>query len=125
MKIFGEQIIVGRILTLTTCLFIIFLTLKISDKLNFSKKYQKIIAFLSVISFGFPLINNVSILAWVSVLISLLLIYSFYVWLENQKQYKYLFLIGVSLFLSFFVKQNLGIYFLTKKDKNKIGRAHV
>src|SRR5258708_30521773 len=36
LKIFDEQIIVVRVLTLTTFLFIIFLTLKISDNLNFS-----------------------------------------------------------------------------------------
>lgn len=111
LKVFGEQIIIGRILTLSICLLILLITLKISDKLKFSKFYQKLLVFLSVVSFGFPLINNPSTLAWISVLISLFLVYFSILWLGNQRLRKYLFLVGLSLFLFFFVKQNLGIYF--------------
>lgn len=104
LKIFGEQILVGRFLTLFICLCILFLELKVSEKLGLSKIYQKIIIFLATISFGFPLINNVSLLAWISVLFSLLIVFSFI-------SKKYIFL-GVFLSLLLLTKQNLGLYLL-------------
>ncbi len=110
-KIFGEQIIVGRFLTLFICLGILITTLKITDKFNFSYLRQRLLVFLSVISFGFPLINNMSLLAWISVLISLLVIYSYILWFEEKKM-KHLVLMSIFLSLLFLFKQNLGIYFL-------------
>lgn len=103
MRIFGEQVIVGRIITLFICLGILYLTFITLDKFKVDTKF-KILSFLAISSFGFPLINNVSLLAWPSVLFSLLIVLFF---LDR----KYLYL-GISLSLLLLVKQNLGLYFL-------------
>ena len=110
LKIFGEQIIVGRFLTLVICLAILFLIFRIADKLNFLKTYEKILIFLIAISFGFSLINNPGILAWPAVFSSLLLVYFFSSWLKDKKIIN-LIPLGFSLALIFAIKQHLGIYF--------------
>ncbi|MEK7060902.1 MAG: glycosyltransferase family 39 protein [Patescibacteria group bacterium] len=110
LKIFGEQIVVGRLLTLFICLCILFLTLKISEKLGFSRLHQKFLVFAAVVSFGFPLINNPSTLAWIIVFASLLLVYSYIIWFKNQNT-KHLLLLGLFLGLCLAIKQNLGLYF--------------
>lgn len=109
-KVFGEQIIVGRLLTLFISLLILFFNLKIADKF-LPKTHQKILVSLITISFGFPLINNPGILAWISVLSSLILVYLFIRWFDDQNSVRSLTLIGISLALILFIKQNLGIYF--------------
>lgn len=109
-KIFGDQVIIGRLLTLFICLVILFFELKISERFGFIKIYQKLLIFISTIAFGFPLINNPSILAWISVVLSLGLIYSYLFWYEKQNL-KRLFIISLCLTLIFFTKQNLGLYF--------------
>lgn len=101
-KLFGTSIITGRILTVIICLGIGYLTLLIMDKFKSDLKF-KILSLLSVASFGFPLINNMSLLAWPSVLLSLLAILFFI-----DKKF---ILLGVILSLLLFTKQNLGIYF--------------
>lgn len=111
LKVFGEQILVGRFFTLFICLCILFLELKISEKLGLSKIYQKVLIFLTTISFGFPLINNPATLAWIIIFASLLLSYSYILWFKNQN-IKYLLLIGLYLGLCLFIKQNIGLYFL-------------
>lgn len=102
-KIFGSSVIIGRYLTLVICLLIIFLTFLILDKLKVKSNGIKILSFFSITSFGFPLINNPSTLAWAIVLISLGLIYSY-----TSKKF---ILVGIFLSLTLFFKQNLGLYF--------------
>ncbi len=101
-KLFGASILTGRILTVIICLGIGYLTLLIMDRFKSDLKL-KILSLLAVASFGFPLINNMSLLAWPSVLLSLLAVLFF---IEK----KYVFL-GIVLSLMLFTKQNLGIYF--------------
>lgn len=112
LKIFGEQILVGRILTLLTALVILFLEFRILAKLCTNGVKEKIIVFLTTVSFGFPLINNPAMLAWISVLSFLLLVYSFLLWESNQKKVINSIFVGLSLALILLIKQNLGLYFL-------------
>lgn len=107
-KIFGEKIIVERIFTLILCSGVIFLNLRITEKLGIKNFKLKFLVFLSLVSFGFPLINNPSTLAWASILSVSILIYTVINWLIKKKN---LFLIGISLAILFSLKQNLGIYF--------------
>lgn len=101
-KIFGPSVLIGRILTFIFCLGIAFLSLQILDKFKASLKL-KILAMSSVAAFGFPLINSMAILAWVSVFLSLFAVLNFI-----NKKY---ILLGITLSLILFTKQNLGIYF--------------
>lgn len=114
-KLFGVQVLVGKVLTLFICLGILFTVLKLLKKLKQDSFKTKTIATLALVSFGFPLINNPSILAWISVLFALLIVF-FYTFLLQKKYRKSsqiaLFLLGISLALSFLTKQNLGLYFL-------------
>ncbi len=103
-KIFGTSIISGRFLTLFICVGIVFLTLLILDKLKITSLKFKVLSLLAIVSFGFPLINNMSLLAWISVLLSLGLVLAYI-----DKKY---ILLGAILSLLLFTKQNLGIYFL-------------
>lgn len=112
LKIFGEQILVGRILTLIIALINLFLGFRILAKLGTHGVKEKIIVFLATISFGFPLINNPAMLAWISILSFLLLVYSFLLWQSNQGKIRNTIFIGLSLALILFMKQNLGLYFL-------------
>ncbi|HZQ29515.1 MAG TPA: hypothetical protein VFA93_00320 [Patescibacteria group bacterium] len=107
-KVVGEEIIVERILTLFLCLSILFLNLKLVEKLGIRSIKLKILVFLSIISFGFPLINNPSILAWISVFVVMLLNYAIVYWLKKDKN---IVLVGLCLALLFALKQNLGVYF--------------
>lgn len=102
-KIFGASIITGRILTLIICLGIEYSALLILDRFKVDLKF-KILSLLAISSFGFPLINNMSLLAWPSVLFSLLAVLFFI-----DKKF---ILLGIVLSLLLFTKQNLGIYFL-------------
>lgn len=101
-KILGTSVLTGRILTLIICLGIIYLTLKLFDKYKLNLRL-KILAFLSVLAFGFPLINNMSLLAWPIVFLVLLIVLFFI-----EKRYVFL---GIALSLILFTKQNIGIYF--------------
>lgn len=101
-KLFGVSVLTGRVLTILICLGIAYLSLKLLDKFKIKFKL-KLIAFLGVISFGFPLINNISLLAWPSVFLTLLSVIFFI-----NKKYSFL---GIILSLLLFTKQNLGIYF--------------
>lgn len=101
-KLFGVSVLIGRVLTLLICLGIVYLSLKLLDKFKVEFKL-KLIAFLGVIAFGFPLINNMSLLAWPIIFLTLLMVLLF---IER----KYLWL-GIILSLILFTKQNIGIYF--------------
>ena len=108
-KIFGISILTGRYLTLLICLVNLFLTFKILNRYGLGNIKYKVISFFAVISFGFPLIN-IMILAWISVMLVLFIIYFYLMWLEDKNS-KWLFLQGIFLALLLFSKQNLGIYF--------------
>ncbi len=123
-KIFGERIIAERIFTLVLCLGILCMNLKIIELLGVKDYKIKILVFLSTISFGFPLINNPSTLAWISVFVVSILIYSVIRWSIHRKK---LVLVGILLAVLFSLKQNLGIYFFVLTNifvvfnsKNKI-----
>lgn len=100
-KILGTSIITGRILTYILCLGIGLLTLLILDRFKAGLKL-KILSLAAIVAFGFPLINNMALLAWPSVFLSLLAVLVFI-------DKKYIFL-GFVLSLLLFTKQNLGIY---------------
>lgn len=102
-KVLGASILTGRFLTLFICLGIIYITILILNNLNADSKL-KILSVFAIVSFGFPLINNMALLAWISVFLSLCVVYAFI----NKK---YL-LLAIFLSLLLFTKQNLGIYFL-------------
>lgn len=110
-KLFGEQIITERILVLFICLLNIFIILKLGEKFSLSGYLSKTLFLLASVSFGFPLINNSSLLAWISVLISLVTTYFLVEWYEGRT-FKSLILFSSFVTLMFFVKQNLGLYFL-------------
>lgn len=101
-KLFGTSILTGRILTLVICIGIVYLSLILLDKFKIEFRL-KLISFLAIIAFGFPLINNMSLLAWPIVFLTLLMvlffIYKKYIWL------------GIVLSLLLLTKQNIGIYF--------------
>lgn len=101
-KIFGVSILTGRILTFIFSLGIAWLVLLIVDRFKVGIRL-KILSVGSIMAFGFPLINNPSLLAWVSVFLSLLAVLFFV-----RKKY---ILLGIVLSLILFTKQNLGIYF--------------
>ena len=118
-KVFGVSVLTGRVLTLILCLGIGMLTLLILDRFKVELKL-KLLSLAAVAAFGFPLINNMALLAWQSVLLMLLAVLFF-------MDKKYIFL-GLALSLLLFTKQNLGIYFfvvtnifllLNSKDKLK------
>lgn len=101
-KLFGTSILTGRILTVIICLGIGYLTLVILDRFKSDLKL-KIASLFATASFGYPLINNMSLIAWPSVFLSLLLVLLF-----TDKKY---ILLGIVLSIILFTKQNLGIYF--------------
>lgn len=101
-KILGTSVLAGRILTFVFSLGIVWLALLIVDRFKADIRL-KILSIGSIMAFGFPLINNPSLLAWASVFLSLLIVFFFL-----QKKY---ILLGIVLSLILFTKQNLGIYF--------------
>ena len=108
-KIFGPSIIVGRILTVLLCLLIVGVLFLILNKLKV-KLWIIFLAFLSLISFGYPLINIPNIV-WLNVLLSLLLILVFIYWLEKHRL-SHIIILGILLALSVSAKQNLGLAFV-------------
>lgn len=108
-KIFGPSIIVGRILTVSLCLLIVGVLFLILNKLKV-KLWIIFLAFLSLISFGYPLINIPNIV-WLNVLLSLLLILVFIYWLEKHRL-SHIIILGILLALSVSAKQNLGLAFV-------------
>ena len=112
-KIFGLSILVGRFLSLFICLFIIFFTFLILNKLKLTSYRIIFLSFLGIISFGYPLLN-IPIIVWSVVLVSLMLVLTNIYWLEldNWKNYILLFIIGFLLALSLSLRQNLGLAFI-------------
>lgn len=111
-KIFGTYIMVGRILTMSICLIIIFLTLVILKKFSIPSIKLTIFSLLIMISFGYPLIN-IPVVVWINVVLYQLLSITLISWFEAKAEfyfeYKYLLVIGILLAVSLFLKQNLGI----------------
>lgn len=132
-KIFGLSILAGRFLNLFTCVMIIITSFLVLNKLK-NTSYKKILlVFLSLISFGYPLINIANII-WVNVLLALLLVLAYISWLSSNK-YRFLIIMGFLLALSISFKQNIGLVLvilytpllafakkeiLTEKVKNQI-----
>ena len=109
-KIFGPSILVGRFLSLFTCLLIILVTFAILNKLKINSYKIILLSFLSLISFGYPLINIPNI-AWMNVLATtvFMLVYVYWISSNNVEQYIFLILMGLLLVLSLSLKQNFGI----------------
>ena len=109
-KIFGPSILVGRFLSLFTCLLIILVTFAILNKLKINSYKIILLFFLSLISFGYPLINIPNI-AWMNVFATtvFMLVYVYWISSNNVEQYIFLILMGLLLVLSLSLKQNFGI----------------
>ncbi len=112
-KIFGPSILVGRFLSLSICILIIFFTFIILNKLKLTSYRIILLSFLGIISFGYPLLN-IPTIVWSVVLVSQMLVLANIYWLEldNWKNYIPLFMIGFLLALSLSLRQNLGLAFI-------------
>ncbi len=106
-EIFGPSILVGRFLSLFIGISIIISTFLILNKLKINSYKITLLTFLSLVSFGYPLINIPNVV-WVNVLLALLLILTYVFWLSNNK-YRFLFIMGILLALSISFKQNMGL----------------
>jgi len=107
-KIFGPSILIGRLFAVFICVLIIAIVFLILNKLKVSLGVI-IISFLSLVSFGYPLINIPNIM-WANVLLAFLLVVIYFFWL-SQGSYRYLLMIGILLALSLSFKQNFGVAF--------------
>lgn len=107
-KIFGPSILIGRLFAVFICLLIIATAFLILNKLKASLGII-IISFLSLVSFGYPLINIPNIM-WANVLLAFLLVLIYIYWLP-QRKYRYIITIGILLALSLSFKQNFGVAF--------------
>lgn len=112
-KIFGPSILVGRFLSLSICILIIFFTFIILNKLKLTTYKIILLSFLGIISLGYPLLN-IPTIVWSVVLVSLMLVLINIYWLEldNWKHYIHLFIIGFLLAISLSLRQNLGLAFI-------------
>lgn len=109
-KIFGVFILTGRYLNLIFCLFIIGSIFYLLNLLKIKSKKIIALVFLSVISFGYPLINIPSIM-WPTVLISILLVIFAILFFQNKNN-RYLFFSGVLIALLFSLKQNFAVFYV-------------
>ncbi|MEK7551603.1 MAG: hypothetical protein AAB532_03305 [Patescibacteria group bacterium] len=109
-KLFGLTIYFGRFLSLIFCLSIIVSIFYLLNLLKIKSKKIIILVFLSIISFGYPLLN-IPNLMWPTVFISILLIISFVLYLKN-KDNRFLFSLGILIALLFLLKQNFALYYL-------------
>lgn len=111
-KLFGTQIIVGRIVTMVIALLILFATLFLLDVLRINSLGLKLAATVILVAFGFPLFN-IPIDVWPCILLTVGMMISFVMWYQNtQKAWVYALMLGIVLALMLFVKQNLGLGFL-------------
>jgi hypothetical protein len=106
-KIFGPSILVGRFLSLFIGISIIIVAFFILNKLKINSYKIVVLSFLSLVSFGYPLINIPNVV-WANVLLAFLLVLIYIFWLSNNR-YRFLFLIGILLALSISCKQNIGL----------------
>lgn len=109
-KIFGTFILTGRYLNLIFCLFTLGSIFYLLNVLKIKSKKIITLTFLSVISFGYPLINIPNIM-WPTVLISILLVISSILFFQN-KNTRYLFFSGVFIALLFSLKQNFAVFYM-------------
>ena len=109
-KIFGPTILIGRLLSVFICLLIIACTFIILNKLKSASYKIVFLSFLSLVSFGYPLINIPNIM-WMNVLLALLLIIT-YLYREKPKKFATVFIMGILLALSLSCKQNLGAIYI-------------
>lgn len=109
-KIFGASIIVGRFFALSICLSILVTTFLILNKLRATSYSVILLSFLSIIAFGYPLINIPSIM-WANVLASLLITLAYLHWFSGHKRQTYIYLVimGTFLAMSLCLKQNIGL----------------
>ena len=109
-KIFDLSIYVGRYLNLIFCLSIIGSIFYLLNLLKIKSKKIITLVFLSIVSFGYPLINIPNIL-WPTVLTSILLIISTILYFKNKNVFFPIF-IGILIALLFSLKQNFALYYL-------------
>lgn len=109
-KLFGLTIYFGRFLSLIFCLSIIVSIFYLLNLLKIKSKKIITLVFLSIISFGYPLLN-IPNLMWPTVFISIHLIISFILYLKN-KDIRFLFFQGILIALLFSLKQNFALYYL-------------
>jgi len=108
-KLFGSSIVISRLVSLFFCLGIILVTFLLLLELKIKAKFIHLASFLCLISFGYPLINIVTV-SWPAVLFVLFLILLLIKNTGKTKKYL-LVLIGLDLALILFFKQNFGLYF--------------
>jgi hypothetical protein len=109
-KVFGPSILIGRFLSISICLAILACTFAILNKLKITAYKTVTLSFLALVSFGYPLINIPNII-WANVLLALLLVIAYLYW-EEKKRLRLVFVIGILLALSLSCKQNLGIVYI-------------
>ncbi len=108
-KIFGTHLIVGRILNIIICVVIIYIIFAILRKLEIVNKKIWILSFLSLISFGYPLIN-ITHLIWASVLSVVISLYAaISILISKKRKVAFEVLLGLSLALCLSFKQNFGL----------------
>lgn len=109
-KLFDLTIYAGRFLSLIFCLSIIASIFYLLNLLKIKSKTVITLIFLSIVSFGYPLLN-IPNLMWPTVFISILLIISFILYLKNN-DIRFLFFQGILIALLFLLKQNFALYYL-------------
>jgi hypothetical protein len=109
-KIFGPSIFISRIVSLLFCIGILFCVFFILNELKIKNKFIHFLAFLSIIAFGYPLLN-IAIISWPIVFFSLILAILLIKSLDAKKINIYL-LVGFVLSIILFFKQNIGLYYL-------------
>lgn len=100
-KLFRENIITGRFLSILFSLGILLFTFRILDKLEIKSKAVYFLSFLSMVIFGYPAINTSQII-WPTVFVTLLAIYLYI----NKKRLIY---IALALGVLIGLKQSVGI----------------
>lgn len=108
-KIFQPSVIIGRYFAVSICILIIAVNFLVLNKLKV-KPPVVVLSFLSLLAFGYPLINIPNIV-WFNVLLAYFLILAFIYWLEKPKL-RYVLLMGIFLALSVSAKQNFGLAFV-------------
>lgn len=109
-KIFGTQILVGRFVSLITCVGILIATQVLLRFYKIKLLRFHILASLTIISLGYPLLH-IPLVIWVCVLISLFLVMCFLKW-RREENFLYVGLIGLLLSMAILTKQNVGIVFI-------------
>ncbi|MBI5044718.1 MAG: hypothetical protein HZC02_02225 [Candidatus Levybacteria bacterium] len=111
-KIFGTSLIVGRYLNIIICVFIVGFVFAILNRIHIGNKKVWILSFLSLISFGYPLIN-ITHLIWASVLSVTLSIYlAICILTSQERKIRLEVLLGISIAVSLSLKQNFGIFLI-------------